>query len=65
MGEWFNPAVLKTVEPGRVPGVRIPLPPPENYRDFSLANRKRTRSSTGALPNVSASLHAMASCFDL
>ncbi len=30
MGERFNPAVLKTVEPERVPGVRIPLPPPKN-----------------------------------
>src|SRR5580698_9569953 len=28
MGEWLKPAVLKTVEPERVPGVRIPLPPP-------------------------------------
>jgi hypothetical protein len=30
MGERFNPAVLKTVEPERVPGVRIPLPPPDH-----------------------------------
>ena len=29
MAEWFKAAVLKTVEPVRVPGVRIPLPPPE------------------------------------
>jgi hypothetical protein len=28
MGEWLIPAVLKTVVPERVPGVRIPLPPP-------------------------------------
>ena len=28
MAEWFKAAVLKTVEPERVPGVRIPLPPP-------------------------------------
>src|SRR5271154_1531336 len=28
MGEWLKPAVLKTVELERVPGVRIPLPPP-------------------------------------
>src|SRR5579871_2308925 len=28
MGERFNPAVLKTVGPERVPGVRIPPPPP-------------------------------------
>ncbi len=29
MGEWLKPAVLKTVELERVPGVRIPLPPPD------------------------------------
>ena len=28
MGERLKPAVLKTVVPARVPGVRIPLPPP-------------------------------------
>ena len=28
MGERLIPAVLKTVVPERVPGVRIPLPPP-------------------------------------
>ena len=28
MGERLKPAVLKTVEPERAPGVRIPLPPP-------------------------------------
>ena len=28
MAEWFKAAVLKTVEPERVPGVRIPLSPP-------------------------------------
>jgi hypothetical protein len=28
MAEWFKAAVLKTVELERVPGVRIPLPPP-------------------------------------
>src|SRR5580704_11301495 len=28
MGEWLKPAVLRTVELERVPGVRIPLPPP-------------------------------------
>ena len=28
MAERFNAAVLKTVVPERVPGVRIPLPPP-------------------------------------
>jgi hypothetical protein len=28
MGEWLKPAVLKTVDAERCPGVRIPLPPP-------------------------------------
>src|ERR1019366_10048296 len=31
MGERLIPAVLKTVVPERVPGVRIPLPPPICY----------------------------------
>ncbi len=29
MPEWLNGTVLKTVEPSRVPGVRIPLSPPQ------------------------------------
>ena len=29
MAEWLNAAVLKTVELARVPGVRIPPPPPD------------------------------------
>ena len=28
MGEWLIPAVLKTVDGETRPGVRIPLPPP-------------------------------------
>jgi hypothetical protein len=28
MCEWLKQAVLKTAVPERVPGVRIPLPPP-------------------------------------
>jgi hypothetical protein len=36
MGEWLKPAVLKTVELERVPGVRIPLPPPFIYNDIAL-----------------------------
>ena len=28
MAEWSMAVVLKTTVPGRVPGVRIPLPPP-------------------------------------
>ena len=28
MAEWFNAMVLKTIEVARLPGVRIPLPPP-------------------------------------
>jgi hypothetical protein len=34
MAEWFKAAVLKTVVLGRVPGVRIPLPPPVDYKVF-------------------------------
>jgi hypothetical protein len=30
VAEWFNAAVLKTVVPARVPGVRIPPPPPHS-----------------------------------
>ncbi len=33
MAEWSMAVVLKTTEPVRVPGVRIPLPPPS----FALA----------------------------
>src|SRR6266851_1022171 len=32
MAEWSMAVVLKTTVPGRVPGVRIPLPPPDEYR---------------------------------
>ncbi len=35
MGERLIPTVLKTVVPERVPGVRIPLPPPEILPDVS------------------------------
>jgi hypothetical protein len=31
VAEWLKAAVLKTVERLRVPGVRIPPPPPESY----------------------------------
>src|SRR5690348_6214326 len=37
MAEWSMAVVLKTTVPGRVPGVRIPLPPPE-YRYFANKN---------------------------
>src|SRR5579863_4098377 len=36
MGEWLKPAVLKTVELERVPGVRIPLPPPFFFSNLFL-----------------------------
>src|SRR5688572_11138016 len=32
MAEWSMAVVLKTIEPERVPGVRIPLPPPASLR---------------------------------
>jgi hypothetical protein len=31
MAEWLKAAVLKTVERGTVPGVRIPLPPFDGF----------------------------------
>ena len=37
VGEWLNPAVLKTVRPERVSGVRIPPPPPFSHQlSFSV-----------------------------
>ncbi len=35
MAEWSMAVVLKTTVPGRVPGVRIPLPPPSIACEFS------------------------------
>jgi enoyl-CoA hydratase/carnithine racemase len=32
MCEWLKQAVLKTAVPERVPGVRIPLPPPRSLK---------------------------------
>ena len=46
MGEWLIPAVLKTVVPEKVPGVRIPLPPPLHGIDARtglVANREGER----------------------
>src|SRR5579862_4827189 len=38
VGEWLKPAVLKTVRPERVSGVRIPPPPPrQSWLLFLLA----------------------------
>ena len=37
MAEWSMAVVLKTTEPGTVPGVRIPLPPP-NQRSCFLSS---------------------------
>ena len=42
VAEWLNAAVLKTVEPSRAPGVRIPPPPPVKCLVFS--ERSPTRS---------------------
>src|SRR5262245_13453110 len=51
MAEWSMAVVLKTTEPGRVPGVRIPLPPPSAYA------RMLWHASYGAM----ASTHGMRS----
>jgi hypothetical protein len=46
MAEWSMAAVLKTAVPGRVPGVRIPLPPPASQRE---AGRRESSSGTPRL----------------
>src|SRR6266481_4756511 len=48
VGEWLNPAVLKTVRPERVSGVRIPPPPPSNpvLHDFERSASWPTRVQT-------------------
>jgi hypothetical protein len=45
MCEWLKQAVLKTAVPERVPGVRIPLPPPRSLdcREIPFALRRNTR----------------------
>jgi hypothetical protein len=45
MCEWLKQAVLKTAVPERVPGVRIPLPPPRSLkcREIPLASRRNAR----------------------
>ena len=60
MGERLIPAVLKTVVPERVPGVRIPLPPPDpftikafqKHNSFAInsyvGGRRRERTGEGA-----------------
>jgi hypothetical protein len=47
MGERLIPAVLKTVVPERVPGVRIPLPPPELHAAEDRLIRHFTPAETG------------------
>ena len=37
MAEWLNAVVLKTTEPVRVPGVRIPLDPLRSVAQFGSA----------------------------
>jgi hypothetical protein len=49
MGEWLKPAVLKTVELERVPGVRIPLPPPSKFFISKVSERK---SHVQFVPNI-------------
>ena len=41
VGEWLKPAVLKTVGPERVPGVRIPPPPPDPRWTIVSAHESR------------------------
>src|SRR6266851_4908282 len=51
VGEWLNPAVLKTVRPERGSGVRIPPPPPDAASVFDL----QTRVSQGPIPHKTSS----------
>jgi hypothetical protein len=48
VAEWLNAAVLKTVEPSRAPGVRIPPPPP--FCDINALYLMRYLSSKFSLP---------------
>src|SRR5262245_55522978 len=46
MAEWSMAVVLKTTEPGRVPGVRIPLSPPASkQKSFASAAEGQAASS--------------------
>jgi hypothetical protein len=58
MAEWSMAVVLKTTEPGRVPGVRIPLPPPTTLRFVVFGSRlqatARLSPRLGANPSPSA-----------
>jgi hypothetical protein len=47
MAEWFKAAVLKTVEPLRVPGVRIPLPPPFSVFDMTSGHQVPASNNEG------------------
>jgi hypothetical protein len=42
MAEWSMAVVLKTTVPGRVPGVRIPLPPPTFPARLEFATNRST-----------------------
>ena len=59
MGERFNPAVLKTVELERVPGVRIPLPPPEVKMSTQRKLPERVRQQIVVNPDVLRTPEAM------
>jgi RHS repeat-associated protein len=55
MCEWLKQAVLKTAVPERVPGVRIPLPPPFSRHSFAKKGsgfRLRASPSRRALPHA-------------
>src|SRR5262245_8496264 len=48
MAEWSMAVVLKTTVPGRVPGVRIPLPPPP----FARPNCERAVRGPARMPGL-------------
>jgi membrane-bound serine protease (ClpP class) len=50
VAEWSKAAVLKTVERSRVPGVRIPPPPPDNLNDLlSQLDGREVTLQSGAI----------------
>ena len=49
MAEWSMAVVLKTTVPGRVPGVRIPLPPPDYCVKRILNSHLHDRRSCAAI----------------
>ena len=52
MAEWFKAAVLKTVDPERDPGVRIPLSPPKMRNTQKLNGERSQHLTNGVLGRI-------------